>query len=64
MAVALGLMGAGAFFLDAVLGSAVVGWQVFLIGLLVLIVLLLVTIPAGQRVGSWFRGPEHPSTVR
>ncbi len=64
MAVAPGFMGAGAWSLDAVFGFSAPEPLTFLIGLLVLVVLLLVTIPlaaaAEHRSGSLLHRPGHP----
>ena len=65
VAVAIGIMGAGQFSLDALFSLNFPEPQTFLIGALVLVVLLAVAIPVGrwieQHAGTWSGRIRHPA---
>src|SRR5579884_3752614 len=67
VAVAIGIMGAGQFSLDALFNLNFPEPQTFLIGALVLVVLLAVAIPLGrwieQHAGTWSGRIQHPAQV-
>jgi putative oxidoreductase len=66
-AVALGLMGAGTWSLDAVLGWSALSATFFVVGLVVVAIVLLIAIPAGNWIaehsGFGRDRMEHPASV-